>query len=284
MQTTLSASNCIKEEQMTDRNKAGTAVDAAAAVGVLLLGFLLSVIGAGLVGQWQDSSARGQAVTAEDLLGAAAAAAGTGLLLWWFISLACAAAALLLEQRGKARAAHVTRRMSPAFMQRLVVAALSFQLLSGTAAHAAGSAPGPHWSPTAGQETSAPAEPGVPAAMQDATIPVPGKPDAGRPAPPSTIQPGWQPSAPPVEPGLLAGPPVRSEAALHQETARHGSPVPVLAGDSLWGIVADHMGPGASDVDIALEWPRWYEANKALLGPNPDVLLPGQVLLPPPPA
>jgi nucleoid-associated protein YgaU len=41
------------------------------------------------------------------------------------------------------------------------------------------------------------------------------------------------------------------------------------------------LGPGASDVDIALEWPRWYEANKTLLGQNPDVLLPGQILVPP---
>jgi nucleoid-associated protein YgaU len=60
--------------------------------------------------------------------------------------------------------------------------------------------------------------------------------------------------------------------------------VTVLAGDSLWTIVANHLGHGASDVDIALEWPRWYEANKELIGQNPDVLLPGQILLPPAPA
>ncbi|MET3770774.1 hypothetical protein ACJJV6_00680 [Arthrobacter nitrophenolicus] len=48
--------------------------------------------------------------------------------------------------------------------------------------------------------------------------------------------------------------------------------------------MANHLGHGASDVDIALEWPRWYEANKELIGQNPDVLLPGQILLPPAPA
>jgi nucleoid-associated protein YgaU len=54
--------------------------------------------------------------------------------------------------------------------------------------------------------------------------------------------------------------------------------VAVLAGDTLWDIVAQYLGPDASDVDIALEWPQWYAANRAQIGGNPDVLLPGQVL------
>jgi nucleoid-associated protein YgaU len=52
----------------------------------------------------------------------------------------------------------------------------------------------------------------------------------------------------------------------------------VLAGDTLWDIAAHQLGPTASDVDIALHWPRWYEANKAQIGENPHVLLPGQIL------
>jgi nucleoid-associated protein YgaU len=83
---------------------------------------------------------------------------------------------------------------------------------------------------------------------------------------------------------MLTGPAVRSDADADQGTGRYSGPVAVLAGDSLWDIVADQLGPGASDVDIALEWPRWYEANKTLLGQNPDVLLPGQILVPPTPA
>jgi nucleoid-associated protein YgaU len=57
--------------------------------------------------------------------------------------------------------------------------------------------------------------------------------------------------------------------------------ITVLAGDTLWDIAARDLGPAASDVDVALHWPRWYQANKAKIGENPDVLLPGQILNPP---
>jgi hypothetical protein len=322
---------------MENRGGARIAADAATAAGLLMMGLLLSLIGAGLLAQWQESLARHQGPTVEDLLGAGAAAAGGGLLLWWFVSFACAGAGLLLERRGNAWEAAVTRKMCPAFMQRLMVAAVSFHLLFGVAAHASVPAPGPQWAPTAGLESPAPAAPGQdpaePAGRSDGStaplndpgdrsapagqvteaakptpvsvdegasspsgttyalmpadedgVPVSGKSAATGPAPLSTIQPRWQPSPPVVEPGLLAGPPIRSEAGLHQEPGRHIGSVAVHAGDSLWDIVADHLGPGASDVDIAMEWPRWYEANRTLIGQNPDVLLPGQVLLPPPSA
>ena len=49
-------------------------------------------------------------------------------------------------------------------------------------------------------------------------------------------------------------------------------------GDSLWAIAARHLGPGATDAEVAEEWPRWYAANRAVIGPDPDLVLPGQVL------
>jgi nucleoid-associated protein YgaU len=54
--------------------------------------------------------------------------------------------------------------------------------------------------------------------------------------------------------------------------------IAVVDGDSLWTIAASHLGPLASDVEIALEWPRWYQANRAVIGENPDELKPGQLL------
>jgi nucleoid-associated protein YgaU len=87
-----------------------------------------------------------------------------------------------------------------------------------------------------------------------------------------------------VEPGLLAGPETRTApewGGSGPGANGRGGPakaVTVLAGDTLWDIVATHLGPEASDVDIALEWPRWYAANRALIGGSPDVLLPGQIL------
>lgn len=55
----------------------------------------------------------------------------------------------------------------------------------------------------------------------------------------------------------------------------------VIPGDTLWDIAAKHLGPDATPADIAAEWPRWYAANKEVVGPNPDFILPGEHLRPP---
>lgn len=52
----------------------------------------------------------------------------------------------------------------------------------------------------------------------------------------------------------------------------------VRRGDALWDIAARHLGPAASAAQIAREWPRWYEANRAVIGDNPNVIRPGEVL------
>jgi nucleoid-associated protein YgaU len=57
--------------------------------------------------------------------------------------------------------------------------------------------------------------------------------------------------------------------------------VVVRRGDSLWDLAARHLGPDASAADIAAEWPRWYAANRHVIGPDPDLLLPGERLVPP---
>ncbi|MGC4944060.1 LysM peptidoglycan-binding domain-containing protein [Kribbella sp. DT2] len=56
----------------------------------------------------------------------------------------------------------------------------------------------------------------------------------------------------------------------------------VLRGESLWSIAAAELGAGASDSAVAARWPQWYAANRAVIGPDPDLLLPGQVLHSPP--
>jgi len=52
----------------------------------------------------------------------------------------------------------------------------------------------------------------------------------------------------------------------------------VRRGDSLWDVAARHLGADATAADIAREWPRWYAANQAVIGFDPGVLRPGQVL------
>jgi nucleoid-associated protein YgaU len=60
----------------------------------------------------------------------------------------------------------------------------------------------------------------------------------------------------------------------------------VLRGDCLWDIAADWLArqqPGrpASDTAVAEAVRAWWQANAAVIGPDPDLLLPGQVLRPP---
>lgn len=61
----------------------------------------------------------------------------------------------------------------------------------------------------------------------------------------------------------------------------------VLRGDCLWDIAHDHLArqhPGRPlvDADVAAAVQAWWRTNAAVIGPDPDLLLPGQVLQPPP--
>ncbi len=60
-----------------------------------------------------------------------------------------------------------------------------------------------------------------------------------------------------------------------------GSMVVVRPGDCLWSIAAGHAPAGAGNAAIAAAWPRWYAANRAVIGADPNLLLPGQHLSPP---
>jgi nucleoid-associated protein YgaU len=59
----------------------------------------------------------------------------------------------------------------------------------------------------------------------------------------------------------------------------------VVRGDCLWDIAAahlsGHLGRAAAAPEIARATSAWWAANAAVIGPDPDVLLPGQVLRPP---
>ena len=59
--------------------------------------------------------------------------------------------------------------------------------------------------------------------------------------------------------------------------------VTVLRGDSLWVIADRQLGPHATAEQIAREWPRWYAVNRAVIGPNPNLIRAGQVLTAPTP-
>jgi nucleoid-associated protein YgaU len=58
--------------------------------------------------------------------------------------------------------------------------------------------------------------------------------------------------------------------------------VRVHPGDSLWLIAARHLGPAATSAQIAADWPRWYAVNRTVIGTDPALVLPGQLLHAPP--
>lgn len=68
------------------------------------------------------------------------------------------------------------------------------------------------------------------------------------------------------------------DAVRRLAAAAPGDTVTVRPGDSLWSIADDLLGPGA-DVDaVADAVRRLHEANRAVIGPDPDLILPGHEL------
>jgi hypothetical protein len=261
-------SRCIKLYQtasngegfgMTAGTTAEVRADAAMAASILLLGSFLCITGVNLVERWRLSAGRRQSPDVDDLLGAFAVVAGLSIVAWWVVSMLLALAAAVLNRTGSKRAAAVAGKFSPVFMRRLALAALSFQLLSAPLANAAVPPTGPEWVPTHQVAASAAWGPTS---------------EPERPRPLSALQPDWRPNAPVTDPGHLTAQPSRAS----QAAPRAMGEVTVLAGDTLWDIAARQLGPDASDVEVALHWPRWYQANVAAIGENPDVLLPGQIL------
>ncbi|WP_336706445.1 LysM peptidoglycan-binding domain-containing protein [Oerskovia sp. USHLN155] len=134
----------------------------------------------------------------------------------------------------------------------------------------------------------------------------PGDRDAGSPAPPPTdvvsstgaARPGHVPlsgllggaqrvvPAPRADspPAVASSGPTRSEgsgtAVLLPDVGNDASTVSVvvLRGDSLWSLAERALGEGATDAEVAAEWQRWYAANTAVIGEDPDLIRPGQVL------
>ncbi|MFE4077948.1 LysM peptidoglycan-binding domain-containing protein [Paenarthrobacter sp. YIM B13468] len=253
--------------------------DAAFAAVLLALGLLLVIVGQSLLGQWQVDVSHGQTSTFEHLLALASSASGIAIVSWWILSLGLAAWAAVLHGAGRSGRADAIAKFSPGFMLRLAFALLSLNFLGIQAGQAAampepqwqatsnGAAGMAAWHPSAGVQGPVPAVEMVPAVTTEESR------EATR------TGPAWRPHPPIVEPDLLSRPGSREMAFEHPVSPG----VAVKPGDTLWSIAADHLGPFATDVDIALHWPSWYSANRRIIGDDPASLRPGQVLQPPTP-
>lgn len=122
---------------------------------------------------------------------------------------------------------------------------------------------------TQGGSTTARVAPPVPSGTAIAADAVPEARPTAAPTTATGPAPAAHGTAPEVPPAPPA--PVRGE----------GATVVVVRGDTLWGIAARHLPPDAGAAQVAAAWPDWYEANVATIGPDPGLILPGQVLVVP---
>jgi LysM domain-containing protein len=212
------------------------------AVAVVVSTVLLDWAAAG----WADLRALPATPTATPADALADVAAVLGLIAWAWLLLG---AILAIADGLTRRPGHLlVRRVAPTAWRRLVLTAVGVGALTAPAAVAQ-------------------ASPGEP---PDAVAVSTGWHDPGR-APASSVAEAIR--------GLpLPDRPYGRLAAVGTDDPHDPRRVVVRPGDSLWAIAERHLGPDASTEAIAAEWPRWYAANRALIGPDPDLITPGMVL------
>lgn len=276
----------------------GGALVGGAAVGAALLTDLL----------WTVVRARAASVAAPgpsspaDLLTALTAGLALGLLLWLVLVTTLAALAVVPGAVGAA-AQPAADRLTPLIALRVIGLVLGTAVVGGTlpGSAAAGTriagrpleavaaAADDGFAPTTTLHRSAtPARSAVPGVSaprtttptDGATPPTPGfviappVPSGATATPRPAPDPRFVPTRPRVRPVLGPG-------FLAQGGIPHPDGVVVHRGDTLWSLAARQLGPDATDAEIAVHWPRWYAANRAVIGPDPDLIRPGQVLVPP---
>ncbi|AYY12072.1 hypothetical protein EF847_04450 [Actinobacteria bacterium YIM 96077] len=186
--------------------------------------------------------------TFDELVGTAAALGAWALSGWVTVCVTMAVLAAVPGWLGHV-AARAQRSITPAATRRLLHASLGLATVA-----ASGAISTAHATPVL---VAAP--PAMTACTGGSSPPSP-LPDVGRPA---------------------VSPPPAAEQDRPDKPRDTPEPVPVRPGDTLWDIVDEHIGPEATPSDVAREWPRWHAANRAVIGADPDLIHPGQRLVPP---
>lgn len=224
--------------------------------GVVLLGW---VLGLGAAATVLTTSTRpliaglGRATSGPDAaLAAAAALAAWAVLAWLCLGVALTVLDTLTQSlTSRPAVSRLAEVLTPAVVGRGVRASLRAGLVAGAVGAAA-------VAPVAAQAAGQPAA---------AVRPV-------EPTPPT----GWPVLDRPAFPVTLG----RLTPATVVPTPRSDSPgsrhYRVRPGDSLWSIAAAHLPAGASPADIAGAWPRWWQANRTIVGDDPGLIRPGQLL------
>jgi hypothetical protein len=189
----------------------------------------------------QLAAARDDARSFDELVGRAAALACWTLLGWVVLVLTVTALAALRGWVGRVGMA-ASARVTPAAMRRVAQFALGLAVVAGPA-------------PVASATSATPGATRIVATSEALFLP-------------NVARPGWTESA-------NTAPSTREDAVREHPDGRT---TVVMPGDCLWTIAATYLGPGASNAEIAAAWPRWYAANRQVIGADPNLLLPGMVL------
>ncbi|QCU77753.1 hypothetical protein E7744_05735 [Citricoccus sp. SGAir0253] len=223
--------------------------------------------------------ARGGLQLVENAVASACAGAGVLVATWWLLALAGALLASVGHRVHSVRLARWGRGLSPAFLRRVAASVLGVNLVLAPGAWAGEAEP----APPAAVGLHGPG-PRVSAARPPAALPPGGPPPTWAaaavdlPEAPREVtdppHPGWRPAPPP--------PPVPGATLTARGDAAAPRSVTVRAGDCLWDIAAEELGPYATDLEIDRRWRQWYGQNRAVIGPDAGLLVPGTILAAPP--
>jgi nucleoid-associated protein YgaU len=218
----------------------------------------------------------------DDAVAAVAALSGLAVLGWLGTVALLAVASQVAPEGGlvSRAAGRLERAITPAALRRFVALAVAGALVSGAAPAQASTRP-EQLPASVLSGGHAPLDPGWFPADRVATP----TPDGG------SLDPSWVPPVATAPTAAGSGTLTRRPAPTLDPSwgsstrARPGAypqdDVVVRRGDTLWDIAARHLGPSATDAEIAQAWPQWFTANRAVIGPDPDRLVPGQLLHPP---
>ena len=239
----------------------------------------------GAIASRQIEAVRDSGVLLEPASVLIAVAAGGATLVSARLSVCAMAAAIALLTRCAGGRITVAARIAVAASPRSMRPALAALLVGGLALAVAAPASAAPTSVIPAKTSMARSAPTAVSSIAAAAS----TGEVGTPASaPSLPAPGWVPSPPPRPAGAGDRGPgalvelVSSGAVRRDAGADAGADeLVVRRGDTLWAIAARALGPGASDAEIAAEWPRWWQRNKPAIGENPDLLIPGTRLTAP---
>lgn len=236
---------------------------------ILLVGFGFGVLLATGAGCWLTQVARDLIAPARgpllerpaDVLVLACALAGVVILARWLLGIVFGVLALTPGAVGVA-ARRGQRLVAPRVLVRMTSAVLGGTAVVVVPGLSAAAAPPVRTAPA----LTAPAWPA------DAT----GTFREPAPRPSYLPDPAWR-----AEATASRRPPPADRADPGEGGAAPRDPVLVAAGDTLWDLAAHRLPPGSPTAAIDRSWRAWYAANRRVVGPDPDLIRPGQRLLPP---